>query len=220
MSKIAWPHDDNETLIKFYGTPGMVKLRDFVPPFQMIDADTKKPVKSFEVHPKCFNAFAQVFQEIWDKCNHDQSVIEKYHLHLFGGSYNKRLVRGSTSHWSVHAFGAAIDINPAGAPMAVDERPTQENMPDFAVEAFKRAGATWGGDFQHRKDWMHFQFVYEGKQTFFEPVVMPVSNVVIQSNTSVFSNTTKHPVVINTTPIPIESPSIFDNLLDKLKHIL
>ena len=214
MTKTAWPHDDNETLIAFYGTPGTVKLRDFVPPFQMIDADTKKPVKSFEVHPKCFNAFAQVFQEIWDKCNHDQKTIEKYHLHLFGGSYNKRLVRGSVSHWSVHAFAAAIDINPAGAPLAVDARPSQENMPDFAVEAFKRAGATWGGDFQHRKDWMHFQFVYEGKQTYFEPV----THKPVEPKTT--ANVVVNAVVINTTPVPTESSGIFEQLIDKLKNVL
>lgn len=208
MTKLAWPHDDNETLIKFYGKPGTVKLMNFAPPFQMIDADTKKPVKSFEVHPLCYAAFTQAFDDIWEYCKHDQSIIEKYHLHLFGGCYNKRLVRGSTFHWSVHAFAAAIDINPAGAPLAVDKRPTQENMPDFAVVAFKRAGATWGGDFVHRKDWMHFQFVYEGKQTYFEPLEpKPVSNVVTANvvvTTTISVNTSVSP------PVPTPEPGLID----------
>lgn len=156
-----WPHDDNDSLIKFYGQPGDY-LVQFTPPFKMVDAWEKHPINSFPVHRKCLNAFNEVFNEVWTQCNKNQTAIEHYNLHLFGGSYNRRLVRGSTSHWSVHAFGAAIDINPDGAPMGVDKRPTEENLPQFLVNAFKRQGATWGGDFQHRRDWMHFQFVREG----------------------------------------------------------
>lgn len=156
-----WPHDDNAAMIAFYGAPGSVTLSRFVPPFKIVDADSKSAIAGFFVHPKCLPAFTAAFSEIWDHCNHDQAMIEKFNLHKFGGCYNKRLVRGSADKWSVHAFAAAIDINPDGAPMGVDQRPTQENLPDFAVAAFKRQGATWGGDFRSRKDWMHFQFVTE-----------------------------------------------------------
>jgi D-alanyl-D-alanine carboxypeptidase len=157
----AWPHDDNDSLFKFYGRPRTTKLTHFVPPFTMIDEDTKKAIDAFDVHPKCLGAFTGVFNELWLACGKDQAVVERHHLHIYSGCFNPRMVRGSTTHWSVHAFAAAIDINSQGAPFEVDKRPSQENMPDFAVAIWKRFGATWGGNFK-RKDWMHFQFVREG----------------------------------------------------------
>jgi hypothetical protein len=157
----VWPHDDNESLFKFYGRPRTAELAHFVPPFTMIDEDTKKAIDGFDVHPKCLDAFTGVFNELWLACGRDQAVVEKYHLHIYSGCFNPRMVRGSATHWSVHAFAAALDINSRGAPFQVDKRPSQENMPDFAVAIWKRYGATWGGNFK-RKDWMHFQFVREG----------------------------------------------------------
>jgi len=128
----------------------------------MVNFETLSPVPLFKVHPKCLEAFSFVFNDIWEHCEKSQSEIERFHLHLFGGCYNPRRVRGSNTKWSVHAFAAAIDINPEGAPMGPNQRPSQFELPDFAVDSFLKTKATWGGNFRGRKDWMHFQYVYEG----------------------------------------------------------
>lgn len=78
-------------------------------------------------------------------------------------AFNCRLAAGST-HWSEHAYGRAIDINPRESPMLLDGRTLPRNARRAgegviradgpAVRAFARAGWGWGGrwtspDYQH-----------------------------------------------------------------------
>lgn len=70
----------------------------------------------------------------------------------YGGIYAARPIRGA-SRLSTHAWGIAIDLNPATNALG-----TKGSMDPRVVELFKAAGFTWGGDFTGRKDPMHFQF--------------------------------------------------------------
>lgn len=82
------------------------------------------------------------------------------------GCFNPRFQRGSSSVVSVHTFGAAVDINsdqnPLIAPCAEDDPRRAEtkyhDLPDEWIDAFRRQGFFWGGDFSSRFDPMHFQF--------------------------------------------------------------
>lgn len=161
------PHDDTASLIAFYGDPrgggqvnpkwGNTNLAMCIPPWRMVESwDTAQEIKHFVVHVKCLMAFNAAFAYIWNTCNSNQSTIEQYGLHLWGGCFNYRPIRGS-SRISVHGFAAAIDLNPDANPMGH----VSGKMPSFVVKAFKDQGATWGGDFQSRKDEMHFQFAHE-----------------------------------------------------------
>lgn len=67
------------------------------------------------------------------------------------GCYNFRKARGLTK-LSLHAFGAALDLN--GLTNALG---TDGDMDPRIIAIFKRRGWTWGGDWK-RKDPMHFQF--------------------------------------------------------------
>ena len=91
--------------------------------------------------------------------------------------YNCRHVAG-TDTWSAHAYGAAIDINPAqnpylttsgihppaAAPYAhINRTPTAPHLPlgaiqngDIVVRAFNRIGWEWGGQWPDPKDYQHF----------------------------------------------------------------
>ena len=157
-----WPKDSLPVKIAFYGDPrgphgvnqswfnnNIVRVK---PPFQMTYAG--KPISTISFHKKCSAALLAALTEIWTACGKDQKQIEKYHLNEFGGSFNYRLIRGSTNI-SNHSFGIAIDIAPAGNALGV----TKGSMPKFAVDAFDRQGARWGGRYSGRKDWMHFEFV-------------------------------------------------------------
>ncbi len=162
---MSWPHDDTASLIAFYGDPAGANwqtknlVRVSVPWKMVLAWDTAHSLTSFLCHAKCKDAFAAALQTIWSRCGNDQSVIEDHGLHLYGGCFNYRPIRGST-RLSTHAFGAAIDINPDGNALGAQWNPA--HMPQFVIDAFKTEGAFWGGDFIHRKDCQHFQFATEG----------------------------------------------------------
>ena len=160
-----WPHDDNSSLIAFYGGPirrvFVQNLVLFVPPWRMSykdDAGKVTPVKHFVVHRKCSDAITRVFAAIWNAYSNDQARIEADNLHWFGGCYAPRNVRGSSTKLSTHAFAAAIDLDPEHEPM---NRNHVSHMPQVVIDAFKAEGAFWGGDFRARQDPMHFQFATE-----------------------------------------------------------
>lgn len=73
-------------------------------------------------------------------------------LDQYDGCYNFRNVRGG-GHLSMHSYGAAIDFDAAHNPLGA----THGKMPHEVVAIFKAEGWRWGGDYQGRKDWMHFE---------------------------------------------------------------
>lgn len=160
----SWPKDTMAEKVKFYGDPrgphgvdskwynnNLVRV---VPPWKMFYAG--KPIQTILIHKKCSNALIDALKAIWTgpEVNKNQAIIEHVGLQEYGGSFNYRLIRGSSA-LSNHSFGIAIDIAPSGNALGV----TKGKMPPFAVKAFKDVGARWGGDYKGRKDWMHFEFV-------------------------------------------------------------
>ncbi len=73
------------------------------------------------------------------------------------GTWNPRFVRGSTTEFSSHAYGTAIDINaPQNWLGAVPARPGEKGCVFELVGIAARHGFYWGGWFS-RKDGMHFE---------------------------------------------------------------
>lgn len=159
---MQWPADTMAAKVAFYGDPrgphGVnekwfdANMARIVPPWQMQYAG--KPIKTITFHKKCSDALLAALNEIWLACGKDQKTIEKYGLHEFGGTFNYRLIRGSNA-LSNHSFGIAIDIAPTGNPLGS----RTARWPAFAVQAFKKQGARYGGDYSGRKDPMHAEFV-------------------------------------------------------------
>ena len=75
---------------------------------------------------------------------------------IWCGSYNLRFVRGYEAQGilSPHAYGIALDIDPARNPMG---NPLRTTFPAWWVDAWKRHGFLWGGDYHGRKDPMHHE---------------------------------------------------------------
>jgi hypothetical protein len=85
--------------------------------------------------------------------------------------FNCRNVDG-TNHWSEHAFGEAVDINPCRNPDVVGGQvkaahcqrfvnrsalvPGTIHEGDVVVKAFAAIGWGWGGHFRSSKDYQHF----------------------------------------------------------------
>lgn len=80
------------------------------------------------------------------------------------GCFAPRQKRG-VNQLSVHTFGIAVDINAARNQLLICDvgnplrtAPGSYDIPDAWIDAFKQCGFTWGGEFQHRFDPMHFQY--------------------------------------------------------------
>lgn len=154
-----WPKDNQTARNAFYGDPGKgqiaAQMVPVVPPFAMYYEG--KRVKAIQFHKKAAPALMAALNEIWDYCQHDQAKVDTSGASRYFGAYNHRMVRGSSTKWSNHAYAAAIDLNAGQNALG-----KIGNMPQFIVDAFCRQGAMWGGWYKSRPDWMHFEFVDNG----------------------------------------------------------
>ncbi len=75
------------------------------------------------------------------------------------GGYNCRRIAGS-NRYSNHAYGLAVDINPAQNPHCPRQCNGRNvlitNMPPEFVQLFRSEGWGWGGNWNSSKDAMHF----------------------------------------------------------------
>jgi hypothetical protein len=101
---------------------------------------------SFHAHHRMVGTFEAVFGEI-----HRLGLQAK--ILSWGGIYNFRPIRGTKRALSLHAFGAAIDLN-----AETNKLGTEGDMSPEVVEVFRHFGFVWGGDFGSRPDPMHFQY--------------------------------------------------------------
>lgn len=154
-----WPEDKQSSLIAYYGEPGPqveAQLVPVKPPFKMYYDGN--PINQIKFHRKAAGALAAALQEIWDHYDHDQSKIDALKISHYDGAYNPRKIRGSATKWSNHAYGAAIDLDAAHNGFGTGHG----SMPQPVIDAFKRQGARWGGDYHGRTDPMHFEFCAGG----------------------------------------------------------
>jgi len=89
-------------------------------------------------------------------------AADRKYLYPLGGTYACRAV-ADTGQTSMHAWGAAIDINPALSDYWLWHRgsggvpPYVNRVPAEIVEVFERHGFIWGGRWAHY-DTMHFEY--------------------------------------------------------------
>lgn len=123
----------------------MLNLTSVKPPFKMRFAGAD--VKQIRIHRKCAASLIRVFDTIWKAAEMRQDKIDEWGVSDFGGSYNFRMMRGS-SHLSMHSYGCAIDLAPGRFPMGV----ATNKFCDAVCTAFSDEG--W---VNLPKDRMHFQ---------------------------------------------------------------
>src|SRR3954469_21904236 len=156
-----WPKDNQAALIAFYGDPGSrgfgANLVKVVPPFAMYYGAKRVPYLSF--HKLAAPALLRALNHIWAYYGKDQKKIDALGVSVFSGTYNPRKVRGSDTKWSNHAYGAAIDLDAAHNAFNTGHG----HIPLVVVAAFKAEGFSWGGDYQHRTDPMHFEACDRGE---------------------------------------------------------
>jgi D-alanyl-D-alanine carboxypeptidase len=152
-----WPKDNTAAKNAFYGNFqdkawASLYLTRIHPPFVIYYA--KKPMLAgVLLNKNCAGAMAAAFSEIWEKCGHDQKQVDKTGASDYAGCFNIRKIAGS-DNWSNHSWAAAIDLSPDTNGFNM-----KGTLSTIVIDAFKRQGARWGGDYKGRKDPMHFEFV-------------------------------------------------------------
>ncbi|HEY6020782.1 MAG TPA: M15 family metallopeptidase [Candidatus Paceibacterota bacterium] len=153
----TWPKDNTAAKNAFYGDFhqkgwASIYLTRIKPAFTMYY--DKHPLASgILVNKNCASAMLAAFAEIWDQCGHDQTAVDKTGASDYGGCFNIRPIAGS-NNWSNHSWACAIDLSPATNGFNM-----KGTLSSIVVDAFKRQGARWGGDYHGRTDPMHFEFV-------------------------------------------------------------
>lgn len=146
-----FPFPDQSSLRAFYGDPGdESNLVSFQFPYPMYYGG--KLVTKSRCHKKIVDPLLRVLEKIGSIYGGNEGIIEE--AEDYGGIYNYRPKRGGTS-WSVHAWGAAIDLD-ADDNSFRDSWPMKADMPleimeCFAREGFVSAGAFWGYDAMHHE---------------------------------------------------------------------
>lgn len=154
----SWPKDTTAAKNAFYGdfqrkewaSQYLVRIH---PKFVIYYA--KKPLPSgVLLNKKCADAMQAAFDEIWERCGHNQDNVDQTGASDYAGCFNIRQIAGS-NNWSNHSWACAIDLSPGTNGFNVQKT----TLSHIVIDAFKRQGARWGGDYVHRKDPMHFEFV-------------------------------------------------------------
>lgn len=150
-----WPKQDYTSMCNFYGPVGENMTQLELPYAMKLAWDTGVTVKKISCHQKCAKAIYTIFENVQKTYGKD---ISKLKLDLFGGCVNVRRMRGGSS-WSIHSWGAAVDIDPDnnqlkwGKDKASLAKPVYNDYWKF-VEA--ESAISLGRERNY--DWMHFQF--------------------------------------------------------------
>ncbi len=151
-----WPAPDGRSLNAYYGEPGSVDLAVIDLPYPMVLAwDHGTEVRRTRCHPKVAESMVRCLRSILDDVYRgDLDALRAARMNLFGGVYNHRRQRGGSA-WSLHAYGAAIDLDPKRNGFRTPW-PSVATMPAAVIDVFEgegwKSGArAWG------RDAMHFQ---------------------------------------------------------------
>ena len=151
-----WPKQDFKNLTAFYGKVGENQTSFELPYPLFLAWDTSKKVKKITCHQKVASSLHRIFENTLKA--YSEKEIKILRLNLFGGCLNVRKMRGSSTTWSTHSWGIAVDLDPDN-----NRLKWNKNRAGFAKEeylAFWKIVETEGWTSLGRArdfDWMHFQ---------------------------------------------------------------
>jgi len=151
-----WPEDSDEQLQRFYGRPGTGQTLLQMPFPLRLAWDTEQVIERVSCHHKVKQPLTRIWWKTLEHYGHER--LRDLGLDLFGGCLNVRRKRGGST-WSVHAFGAAWDVDPERNRLRWDHTHAHLSRPEYVPfwEIVEAEGAVSLGRREDR-DWMHFQF--------------------------------------------------------------
>lgn len=151
--KNKWPTYDK--LEEFFGEPGTNQTMFHLPFPMKLAWDQGTEIHRFSCNKKVVDSLGRVYKQILADYGHEG--IQEHRLDLFGGCLNVRSMRGS-SRLSTHAYGIAIDTDPARNWLRASKK--QATLARPVYDKFWKAWETEGWVSLGRTydyDWMHVQ---------------------------------------------------------------
>jgi len=139
-----------------YGTAGNPDNFTIIAlPYPMrIAWDTKVKVQKMQCHELAADSFTNVFNQLLQ--HYGLPELQRLGIDLFGGCVNVRTMRGSKTRWSRHAWGIAIDLDPARNGLKSKWHQSQFALPQyeamhtiFEQNGFLNYGKVKGFDAMH-----------------------------------------------------------------------
>jgi hypothetical protein len=146
-------------VVKKYGEPNitgegyLVKLE--LPYPMRVAWDLETSVKTIMCHKLIKDKLYAVFVDILAYYGYEKIV--ELGIDLFGGCFNYRHKRGGLD-WSMHAWGIAIDLDPARNQLKETKRTARFARPEYKpmIDIFYKHGFISLG-VEKNFDWMHFE---------------------------------------------------------------
>ena len=145
-------------IVAKYGEPGDYDNFTIINlPYPMrIAWDISKNVTRMQCHKLVAQDFTNVFNQLLQA--YGISELQRLGIDLFGGCVNIRKMRGSTTKWSRHSWGIAIDLDPARNGLKINWQSSQFSKPEYneMLDIFYNNGfINYGLDKNY--DSMHFE---------------------------------------------------------------
>jgi hypothetical protein len=147
----SWPRQ--RECSSFYGKPGTGHTM-LIPPYPMVLAwDPQVSVPRFTINKKCADSAKRVLTKAL--AHYGEQKIRDLGLHLFGGCFNNRPMRGGSA-LSMHAYACAIDFDPARNQLKWNHKRARLAKPDavrwwefWEEEGWRSLGRKFDYDFMH-----------------------------------------------------------------------
>lgn len=148
----------DQQIIAKYGQPGdWDNFTQIQLPYPMrIAWDPAKTVNKMACHKLAAQPLLNVFTDLL--AAYGLPELQRLGIDLFGGCVNVRLQRGSKTKWSRHAWGIAIDLDPARNQLKWKSDKAQFAKPGYKqmIDIFYKHGFVGYGP-EKNYDWMHFE---------------------------------------------------------------
>lgn len=153
----GFPKQSTSNLNSFYGTVCKIPKVVVTCPWTLrLDWDLSATTRKITIHKKLADSLTSILEGALDHYGLDG--IKEHGLDRYGGSYNCRKMRGSTSTFSTHAWAIAIDWYPSRNKLRwrSDRASLAHPDLDFWWELWEKEGWLSLGRAEDR-DWMHVQ---------------------------------------------------------------
>lgn len=151
-----WPKQNYSSMVEYYGLVGENQTTLILPYTLKLAWDSSSVVKRMTCHLKVAESLHSIFENVLK--TYGEKELRKLNLDVFGGCLNVRKMRGSKNTWSIHSWGAAVDLDPNNNQLKWDNNKAtfakREYEPFWKIiesEGWVSLGR------QRNYDWMHFQ---------------------------------------------------------------
>jgi len=142
-----------------YGIPnqtGAGYLTTITLPYPMYTSWSNEKVTRIQCHKLIAAKLLTVFNDLLE--HYGAAKIHELGIDRYGGCFNYRLMRGSTTTLSRHSWGTAIDLDPTRNLLKETSKTARFARPEYKamIDIFYKHGFVSLGR-EKNYDWMHFE---------------------------------------------------------------